>query len=213
MTGESRAAWLAAHGVDRRWLGAVAACWGSLAVFAAISVPLKYPLAAYGAAVDSGAIAGLLVPLVVTGLVLDEGLRDLVACASRDLWWGRSALAAVYLTVAATGPALVAIAAGLPVGLLIVDGVAAGALVGLGTAWLGTRRGWVPVCVVAAVASTPGLVPWSSNVVYHREVGAAFAGVAGLLVVASLASYGAWGSVGPEFGSLRRRLRSAILRA
>jgi hypothetical protein len=190
-----RGSWCAAHGVRSRWVAAVVASWGGLAGFATVTVPLKYPLAARADVVDSGVVVGLLVPLVISGLVLDEGPPDLVRGASRTLGAYRLALGAIYLATAAAGAAATALLVGLPVALIVLDGLAAGGLVVLGTVLLGPRAGWLPAASVSVVVSTPGLVPWEWNAAYQREVGPWFAGTVALLLAAALGAYVRRGSV------------------
>lgn len=189
-------AWRTIHHLERRWVMLVAGSWAALSLFAAVTVPIKYPYEAREQVVDSGVVIGLLVPLAVMNLVLDEGPGDLVRTASLKMTRFRFGVAGAYLIVASLMSVLVAFAVALPRGLVLADAILLASLSLLGTSLFGLRLGWLLPGAVAFAMSAPGLVPFRFNPLYNREIGSTFvvcvaiAGVAGMLAYLRLGAAG-----------------------
>lgn len=190
------AAWCAAHNLRPNWFAGAAGSWLALWLFASITIPLKYPYEARGEVVDSGVVVGLLIPLAVMNVVLDEGPQDLVRTAARRLSSFRLAIVLAYLLTAALMSAIMAAAANLPTGLVLADTILLASLSILGTGLLGVRLGWAPAAAVAFTMSAPGLIPWHLNAVYHRDVGTEFAVVIVALTIIATAVFLLTGATG-----------------
>ncbi|WP_418058483.1 hypothetical protein [Pimelobacter simplex] len=187
-------AWAAAHGLSWRWGGGVVASWAAVSLFAAITVPLKYPYEAIGTVVDSGVIVGLIVPIAVSGTVLFEGPRDLVRLSARSLAPPRIPLLAAVYAVTCLAAGVTAWAAALPVAVVVVDAMLLAALLAVGVSLLGVGLGWILPGLCTFVFSAPGLIPWDYNVLYQRDVSATYlVGVAVALIV-GLVAYALCGS-------------------
>lgn len=193
--GDAGAAWCAAHHLRPRWLAAVLASWACHGVFAAVSIPLDYPYEERGHVIDTLVVVGMVLPLAVVAVALDEGPDELVRGAARSLVLCRLGLAAAYLAVVLGMAAVVAIVAVLPLFLVIIDAAFLASLTLLGAGVLGAERAWIPAAVVAVVVSAPGLLPWSLNVMYHVEVSRSFGVGVGVTAVVAVTIYSVRGSV------------------
>lgn len=188
--------WCAAHHVGRAVLGASLASWAGLCAFAAVTIPLKYPFDARGQVVDSGVVVGVLVPIAVLNVLLDEGPPELVRASARPLGRERIALATVLLVLVAALSWAVARTAALPTGLVCCDALMLQSLTVSGAALFGGRRGWVLAAAAAAAMSAPGLVPWELDVAYHRDVASGYAAAVALAAVTSTGLYAVRGASG-----------------
>lgn len=188
------AAWCAAHNVGPKWLAGAGGSWVALWLFASITIPLKYPYEARGQVVDSGVVVGLLIPLAVMNVVLDEGPRDLVRASARRLSPYRLTLAIGYFLTVALMSATMATASALPTSLVVTDSILLASLSILGTGLLGVRLGWAPSAAVAFTMSAPGLIPWHLNAVYHRDVGPEFVVIVVTLAVTAIAVFAQTGA-------------------
>lgn len=203
-------AWRIVHHFEPKWFAMVAASWGALFLFASVTIPIKYPYEARGQVVDSGVVIGLLVPLAVMNLALDEGPEDLIRTASRRLSGARLAVASAYLSTASAMAAFMALAAALPLRLVLADALILGSLNIIGTSLFGVRLGWSIPGAVAFTMSAPGLVPFNFNALYNREVSTAFIACVALAAVVAMVAYLRGGSTGGRRTKAVPRLRSAF---
>jgi hypothetical protein len=165
---DARAAIAAAHRFS--WRGAVAlvASWVALAVAAKVSLPLQYPYQALDEMISTGIVVGLILPISVSVIVLDEGPAHLVAGAARRLIWSRALSAGAYAVVTLLGAVSAASAVNVDFDLLVGDAMFLSATALIGVSALGLRLGWILPTAVALVASAPGLIPWQANLLYRH---------------------------------------------
>lgn len=187
-------AWTAVHGITIRWCGSVVAAWLGVSLFAAVTVPIKYPFEAVGTVVDSGVIVGLVVPIAVMGTVLHEGPRDLVAAAARSLLLPRLALLGALYTTVAVASLIAALLASLPVVIVIVNSLLLAALLTIAVSFIGVGLGWILPVACTFVFSAPGLIPWDYNAMYRRDVSGAYVGVLVTSLVIGAVAYATRGS-------------------
>ncbi|WP_224273665.1 hypothetical protein [Nocardioides lacusdianchii] len=187
-------AWAAAHALTWRWCGAVLVAWAAVSLFAAITVPIKYPYEALGTVVDSGVIAGIVIPVIVSCTVLYEGPRDLIGSAARRLIVPRIALVSGIYVLTSAAAVVTAVIASLPVVIVTVDAMLFVALCALGVSLLGVGLGWLLPVVFAFVFSAPGLVPWEYNVIYQRDVSNAYLALVAGALIAGMGAYASQGS-------------------
>jgi hypothetical protein len=192
---DTLAAWRSAHHLTPRWLGGVVGAWLCHGVFAAVAIPLDYPYEARGQVIDTGVVVGLVLPIAVVAVALDEGPDYLVRGAARSLLLVRFGLAVAYLEVVAGMAAVVAVVAALPLLLVVLDAVLLASLTLTGTSVFGVKGGWIPAAAAAVIVSAPGLLPWKLNLMYHLEVGRPFVVAVLGLGVAATAIYLLRGSV------------------
>lgn len=187
-------AWAAAHGLTWRWGGAVLLSWAAVSLFAAITIPVKYPYEAAGTVIDSGVIVGMIVPVSITGTVLFEGPPYMVRAAAQDLLTPRLVLLVGVYTLTSLAALVTAIIASLPLAIVVVDAMLLVSLLVLGVSMIGVGLGWIVPAFCTLVFSAPGLVPWNYNALYHRSVSdlyiAVVVGVSGL----GMAAYSLAGS-------------------
>lgn len=187
---------LAAHGLGWRWALASASTWLGVAVLAAVSLPLRYPLQAGGQMVDSAVVVALLLPVSVMARVLDEGAPHLIAAAARPLHTTRLVSASGYLLASVGGAALTGPLAPVPPLLVIADALLFAALTVAGVGLLGSRLGWFLPLACALVASAPRLVPWQTNLLYRQDTADLLLATAAVVAVAGVALYLRHGSLG-----------------
>jgi hypothetical protein len=192
----------AAHHLrDWRWCVAGVAAWIAAALSSWVTIPLMYPYEDPRTFVTTGAVAGLIVPLAVCGIVLDEGPPALLASAGRTLALWRVGWAVGYIAgMSALAWVESRFILPISIGTFVADAlfVASAAVCGVGL--VGLRGGWLLPAVVIAVFSVPGLVPWTWNWIYRTDevghmlvVGLASAGVG----VAMFAAGGSRGLLSP----------------
>lgn len=187
-------AWAAAHGLTWRWAGMSLTSWAAVSLFAAITVPIKYPYEAIGTVVDSGVVVGLLVPIAVSGTILFEGPADLVRLAARDLALPRAALLACVYAMTCAAAGVTAVLASLPVAVVVVDALLLVALLAVGVSLLGVGLGWLLPGACAFAFSAPGLVPWDLNVLYRRDVSATYLAIVAIALLIGTIAYALRGS-------------------
>jgi hypothetical protein len=140
--------------------------WIVIALAASIALPFNFPYQAGEEVIDTAVIIVLLVPIVLSAQMLDERPASAVRTAARRLRAERFMWASVFVAQTALGALLVTALAPVPAGLVLADSLILAAGVILGFSWLGPARGWMPIALVTAAASTPGLVPSTVNVFY-----------------------------------------------
>ena len=192
-------AWRNVHHVDAKWLATVAASWTALSLFAAVTVPIKYPYEARAQVVDSGVVIGLLVPLAVMNLMLEEGPEDLIRTASLRLSRVRFAVAGGYVAVASLMSVLLAFAVSLPRGLVLADALLLAALSLLSTTLFTVRLGWLLPSLVGFTMSAPGLIPFQYNPMYNREISSVFIVAVVVAVAAAMLLYLRDGATGARW--------------
>lgn len=144
----------------------ITAVWLSVALGARIALPVNFPYQARHEVIDTAVVVVLLVPIVLAAQVLDERPASAVRTAARPLGAERLIWVSIFLAQSVMGALLVTALAPVPADLVLADSLLLSAGVVLGSVWLGPARGWGPVTVVVALASTPGLVPASANLFY-----------------------------------------------
>jgi hypothetical protein len=188
----------AARGLTRRWAAVIAAAWLSVLLFAAITLPMKYPQELHGRIIDSGLVVGLTIPVAAMARTLDEGAPHLVKTASRALARNRASWAGGMLAATATLAAGLSALLPVPAVLMVADSLLLAAVAVLGAGLVGGDVAWVPPLVLAGVASAPGVVPLSVNVLYHHDQAGLTLLIAIVTAVTGVAVYARRGSVGPE---------------
>jgi hypothetical protein len=162
------AAVLAAHRASWRSALALIVSWVALAGAARVSLPLQYPYQALDQMISTGVVVGVVLPVGVSVLVLDEGSQQLVAGASRRLARSRAMALGAYLAVTLLGASSAATAVSVDSGLFVGDAVFLSACALLGVSALGIRLGWLFPAAAALIASAPGLIPWQANLLYRH---------------------------------------------
>lgn len=155
-----------ARRVELRTAAGLSVVWLAVALGAGIALPFNFPYQARDEVIDTAVVIVLLVPIVLAGQVLDERPASAVRTAARRLWAERLPWVSIFLAQSGLGALLVTALAPVPVGLVLADALLLAAGVVLGYVALGPTLAWVPVTVVVALASTPGLVPAPVNLFY-----------------------------------------------
>ncbi|MGL5824418.1 MAG: hypothetical protein ACRCYU_06215 [Nocardioides sp.] len=202
---------LATRGLSPRWWGSLVAAWLAVAVFARVSLPLKFPFDAQDKMIDSGVVVGLVVPIAVMTQLLDEGSPQLVAGAARRLRRSRWLMAGGYVALAAVGGLVVGLLAPAPRLLVLGDALLLAGLSVFGAGLLGARLAWLVPLSVTMVVSAPGLVPWSANLPYRTESACEVLMIALVVAGAGLATYGRFGAYGVAIEQTIRRADADIV--
>lgn len=163
--------------------------WLVVALAASIALPFNFPYQSREEIIDTAVIIVLLVPIVLSAQILDERPASAVRIAARPLHVERFMWASVFVAQTALGALLVTALAPVPAGLVLSDSLILAAGVMLGFSWLGPARGWIPVTLVVAMASAPGLVPATVNVFYMTALLPATSWTAASSIVLAVACY------------------------
>lgn len=195
----------AVSGMNRRWLSLAVASWLSVAVFASISLPLKYPYQTGEEVVDSAVIVGLLIPTIVASQLLQEGPIHLVGGASRRPLLLRLIKAMALLSISLIGGAVAHLIAPVPALLVIGDSVLLAGLAILGTGAIGLRYAWAVPTFVVVICSSPRIIPWQFNLLYRADSQQYIALVACVTGILGLCAYCCYGSYGLQPSRAMRR--------
>lgn len=185
----------AARGMGRgQWWSAMLLAWGLVILTAGVVLPLKFPDQEGEAILDSASVVSVLVPVSVSSSMLLEGPVTLLAGAARRLRWWRTIHVILWLLLIGVGTLVTSQIVDLPRLSFAVDVAVISGLYAVGLSGLSIQYAWTVPTIFLVVFSTPGLVPWDLNFVYHTEV--AEGPVIALVIVAiGIAAYSATGSI------------------
>lgn len=183
-----------ARQVELRTVAGIAAVWVADALAASVALPYSFPYQYSDGVIDTAVVVVLLAPVVLAATVLDERPVTAVLTAARRLVVERLLWVSVFLAQASVGALIVIALAPVPAGLVFSDALILAAGVILGFVWLGPSRGWLPVTILVAAASAPGLVPPTVNILYMEALLPTTRWVAAISVGTALACYSTRGA-------------------
>lgn len=194
---DSTAAVVAAHHFTHwRWPAAGFAAWIVASLFDFVTIPAMLPHEDPRTFITSEALAGLILPLAICAVVLDEGPPALIASAGRRLGPSRLAWATAYVACMTASTWLESCLVPIETGTFVADGLFAAALTAGGVGLLGLRGGWLVPAVVIGSFGVPGLIPWSWNWVYRTDRHGPMTAIALIATAIGIAVFTAGGSRG-----------------
>ena len=184
------------HLSDSRWCVAGVAAWIAAGLLNWVTIPMMFPDQDPRTFITSGALAGLILPLAICGILLDEGPAALIASAGRALGPTRVSWAGGFVASMVAFAWIESWFVPISTSIFVADALFLASATVCGISLVGLRGGWLLPALVIGICSVPGLVPWSWNWVYRPDQEGPMFGVGLIVALIAMATFAVCGSRG-----------------